>query len=140
MKDEVNRHLSILLETRNDIKIVDDLSSVKAGNSCKLITKISTGTSPGAIFYGLQIQGPTAHASIELKASGSWIGNSQFKVSMHGEVKASTPNARIQSINDGFTRNAKKIHDFFDEILLHRVKVFEAAGKKKEPSPEKKEG
>ena len=57
---------------------------------------------------------------------------------MKGEVRQSTPNARLESVSDGFTRSNKAIHDFFDEILEHRIKLLEATVKK-EPSqdPEK---
>ena len=137
LTEAVRGHFSIVLQTRKDLKIVEDPKIIET-TGCRLVLSITTDRSPGAKFYGLQVQGPTAHATIELIPAARWIRgsrirNSPFEVLMKGEVRQGTPNARLESVSDGFTRSNKAIHDFFDEILEHRIKLLEATVKK-EPS------
>jgi len=122
-QEDVEQQLGIIFETRKDLELFqDDGESDGPGpGAVSFETKVDTGKTATAKFYGQTIRGPTVWVEMKLSVQGGFLGRTPTSIDIQGEVSSGLPGGEHLALIDGFNRNHKKIHDFLDTIIEKRV-------------------
>jgi hypothetical protein len=127
LKKEIFEQLSILLETRKDFQIVDEV--YKGTNGCDLAAAVELGGHSGTTFYGQKVLEAKTHAKVSLKPGAPWIAKDFAGLDVFGVVDTAVGEAKRMVVVDAMTRNAFLVHEFLDRLTLERVKAIEGSKK-----------
>jgi len=133
LQEELFAQLSILFETRKDVRMVESLAGVKSADACEIVAAIGTSGRGTVTFFGHKLRDPKTGSAVNLKAQAAWTRPTPPEITVTGEVDA-TAGKRMAFV-DAMNRNAADIHDFFDQVVQKRAAAIEAAASLSKDAP-----